>query len=69
MHQIIKMQTAEIEECFWMPVQEYLQSENVSQFNKIIVKVAIGNKGLQQTWVDGYGDRERYEFFIPEEDG
>ncbi len=69
MHQIIKMQTAEIEECFWMPVEEYLQSENVSQFNKLIVKGAINNKGLQQTWVDGYGDPERYEFFIPEEDG
>lgn len=66
MHQIIKMQTAEIEECLWMPVDEYLQSEFVSQFNKLIVQAAMENNGLQQTWVDGYGDPERYEFFIPE---
>ena len=67
MHQIIKMQTAEIEECLWMPVDEYLQSEFVSQFNKLIVKASMENNGLQQTWVDGYGDPERYEFFVPEE--
>lgn len=67
LHQIIEMQTAEIEECFWMPVHDYLQSEHVSQFNKLIVKAAIETPGLGQTWVDGYADPSRYEFFMPEE--
>ena len=66
LHQIIKMQATEIEECFWMPVDTYMGSENVSQFNKLIVKAAVENEGLKETWVDGYGDPDRYEFFMPE---
>ena len=49
-----------------MPVDTYMGSENVSQFNKLIVKAAVENEGLKETWVDGYGDPERYEFFMPE---
>lgn len=66
LHQIIKMQATEIEACFWMPVETYMGSENVSQFNKLIVKAAVENEGLKETWVDGYGDPDRYEFFMPE---
>jgi 8-oxo-dGTP pyrophosphatase MutT (NUDIX family) len=66
LHQIIEMQTAEIEECLWMPVKDYMLSEHVSQFNKLIVKAAVESPGLAQTWVDGYGDPDRYEFFMPE---
>jgi 8-oxo-dGTP pyrophosphatase MutT (NUDIX family) len=66
LHQIIEMQAAEIEECFWMPVHEYLKSQYVSQFNRLIVKAAIEHPGLGQTWVEGYGDPDRYEFFMPE---
>ncbi len=66
LHQIIEMQATEIEECFWMPVDTYMGSENVSQFNKLIVKAAVENQGLKETWVDGYGDPDRYEFFMPE---
>ncbi len=60
------MQVAEIEECFWMPVAEYMQSEHVSVFNKQIVRAAIDHKGLEQTFVEGYGDPDQYEFFMPD---
>ena len=62
----IKMQATEIEECFWMPLGSYMSSENVSEFNKLIVKAAVDHQGLKETWVDGYGDPEHYEFFMPE---
>jgi len=65
LHQIIKMQTSEIEECLWMPVSTYMASDNVSQFNKLIVQAAVDHEGLQETWVDGYGNPDRYEFFMP----
>ena len=64
--QVIKMQVAEIEECFWMSVSEYMQSEHVSVFNKQIVKAAIDHKGLERTFVEGYGDPDQYEFFMPD---
>ena len=61
----IKMQDSEIEECFWMPVETYMASENVSSFNKLIVKESINQNGFKETWVEGYGDPDNYEFFIP----
>ena len=62
----IKMQTTEIEECFWMPLETYMNSENVSEFNKLIVKAAVDHQGLKGTWVEGYGDPKDYEFFMPD---
>jgi 8-oxo-dGTP diphosphatase len=64
--QVIEMQVSEIEECFWMPVSEYMQSEHVSVFNKQIVNAAIDHTGLEQTFVEGYGDPDQYEFFMPD---
>jgi len=61
----ITMQQEEIEECLWMPVEEYLASEYVSVFNKHIVKAAIDTEGFPTTWVEGYADPSRYEFFMP----
>ena len=61
----ITMQQEEIEECLWMPVEEYLASEYVSVFNKRIVKTAIDTPGFPTTWVEGYADPSRYEFFMP----
>ena len=67
--QAITIQAAEIEECLWMPVRDYLQSENVSAFNKRIVRASMEHPGFEPTWVDGYGDPERYEFFMPGTNG
>jgi len=64
----ITMQQEEIEDCLWMPVDEYLASEYVSVFNKKIVNAAIDTEGFPTTWVEGYADPSRYEFFMPPED-
>jgi 8-oxo-dGTP pyrophosphatase MutT (NUDIX family) len=64
----VTMQVEEIEECFWMPVQDYLASDLVSVFNKRIVQAALSSPGVATEWIDGYGDATRYEFFMPRED-
>ena len=61
----ISIQEEEIAESRWMPVAEYLAAEAVSPFNKRIVKAAMGSPGIAPTSLDGYGDPERYEFFMP----
>ena len=59
------IQEEEISECRWMPIDEYLNAENVSEFNKEIVKYTITSPGLAHAAIDGYADPERYEFFMP----
>ena len=61
------MQTEEIEECLWMPVEEYLNHELVSVFNRRIVQAALKSKGVMPEWIEGYQDPSRYEFFMPDE--
>lgn len=63
--QAVTMQTEEIEECFWMPVADYFDSELVSAFNKRIVRAALASHGVTPEWIDGYADPARYEFFMP----
>src|SRR5438105_12893628 len=63
--QDVIMQAEEIEECFWMPVEEYFESDLVSTFNKRIVRAALKSPGVVPEWIDGYGDPARYEFFMP----
>jgi 8-oxo-dGTP pyrophosphatase MutT (NUDIX family) len=65
-HQII-MQDAEIAECLWMPVQEYLASEYVGVFNRRIVEAALdGGNLLVPTGIEGYQtDPDRREIFMP----
>ena len=62
----ISMQVEEIEECRWMPVDEYLNRENVSPFNKHIVRAALDSPGIVPTAMEGY-DEEKYEFHMPPE--
>ena len=60
------MQTQEIQECIWMPVDEFLGSESVADFNKWIVNAGLSTPGMRVTSVVGYpavGDRE---FFVSE---
>lgn len=63
--QDVTMQAEEIEECFWMPVDEYFASDLVSAFNKRIVRAALDSRGVSPEWIDGYADPTRYEFFMP----
>jgi 8-oxo-dGTP diphosphatase len=64
----VTMQAEEIEECFWMPIDDYFSSEFVSVFNKRIVRAALASPGVSPEWIDGYADPARYEFFMPRED-
>jgi len=63
--QDVTMQAEEIEECFWMPVDDYFASDLVSTFNKRIVRAALDSRGVSPEWIDGYADPARYEFFMP----
>jgi 8-oxo-dGTP pyrophosphatase MutT (NUDIX family) len=63
--QDVTMQAEEIEECFWMPVADYFESDLVSPFNKRIVRAALASPGVVPDWIDGYADPARYEFFMP----
>ena len=65
----ISMQTEEISECLWMPVDDYLGSDTVSDFNKRIVSAALNSPGVVTATVDGYGAPETHEFFMPEMSG
>jgi 8-oxo-dGTP pyrophosphatase MutT (NUDIX family) len=66
--QDITMQTEEIEECQWMPVDRYLKADNVSPFNKNIVQAALESPGLAPITMDGFADPEKREFFMPRKD-
>jgi 8-oxo-dGTP pyrophosphatase MutT (NUDIX family) len=59
------VQAEEIEECRWMPVSEYMASEDVSAFNKRVVRAALENPGVVPVEIEGYADPDRYEFFMP----
>ena len=61
----ISRQESEIMECRWMPVDEYLEREDVSVFNKRIVRAAIEQPGIRPIDIDGYGTPETHEFFFP----
>lgn len=61
----LTMQTEELEECLWMPVEDYMSSELVSVFNKRIVRAALSGQGVRTEWIEGYADPAKYEFFMP----
>ena len=64
----ISMQVEEIEECLWMPLEDYLNAETVGAFNKQIVRAAVESPGVVPTSLDGYyDDQARREFFMPKE--
>lgn len=61
----ITIQAEEIEECLWLPVQDYLTSDSVSTFNKHIVKAAIESPGVTHMEIEGYSTPDRHEIFMP----
>ena len=64
----LTMQAEEIEECLWMPVDDYLASDLVSSFNKRIVRAALTGPGVTPEWIEGHTDPARYEFFMPRDE-
>ena len=62
----ITMQESEIAECLWMPVADFMGDDAISPFNKRIVGAALHHPGIVPSVVDGYGDPDRYEFFMPD---
>jgi 8-oxo-dGTP pyrophosphatase MutT (NUDIX family) len=61
----ITMQAEEIEECLWMPSDQFLASDDVITFNKSIVRAALDSPGIVSSWIEGVGDPETREFFMP----
>ena len=59
------MQTAEIQECLWMSVDDFISSENISNFNKQIVRAALETDGIVQSFIEGFGGPESREYFMP----
>ncbi|MEE2735396.1 MAG: NUDIX domain-containing protein [Pseudomonadota bacterium] len=61
----ITRQEAEIADCRWMSIRDYLLTKQVSEFNKRIVKAALTNKGLTAAEIGGYSNQSTHEFFMP----
>ena len=62
----ITRQEEEIAECLWMPVAEFLAEDSgIHGFNRSIVRAALENPGMVPSEMEGYGDAERFEFFMP----
>ena len=61
----ITMQVEEIEECIWMPANQFLDSADISEFNQSIVRAALESPGIVNSWIEGVGDPETREFFMP----
>ena len=61
----ITMQAEELDEALWMPVQEFLNREDISPFNKSIVDSCLRFPGIAPAAIEGYGDPAIHEFFMP----
>lgn len=61
----ITMQTEEIQECLWLPVNDFLEDEEISNFNKQIVRAAMETEGVVQSFIEGFGGPDTREYFMP----
>ncbi len=61
----ITMQADEIQECLWLPVDEFLSREDISNFNKQIVRAALESDGVVQSFIPGFGGPDTREYFMP----
>ena len=61
----IVMQADEIQECLWMPVDEFIASDSIANFNKQIVRAALESDGIVQSFIEGFGGPESREYFMP----
>ena len=62
----ITHQEEEIEECLWMPVNEYLEHPDVHIFNRSVVNAVLTGQGITPIHIEGYGTSETHEFFMPD---
>jgi len=61
----IKMDSNEIAECLWLPLDEYLNDTDVHPFNKMVVRAATdSNFGLSEASIPEYAP-ETYEMLVP----
>lgn len=62
----IRIQESEIDDCQWMPLDDFLAAESVGAFNKRMVAAALRGEGLVPTWFDDYGvSPATHEIFVP----
>jgi len=66
----IQPQESEIAECIWMPVEQFLQHEEVSAFNRNFVELAIRTTGMEVAEFEDYPGLARQaviELLLPRE--
>ena len=61
----IVMQDEEIQECLWLPVGEFLEGADISNFNKQIVRSALESEGMVRGFIPGFGGPDTREYFLP----
>ncbi len=61
----ITMQADEIQECLWLPVDDFLSRDDISNFNKQIVRAALESEGVVQSFIPGFGGPDTREYFMP----
>lgn len=64
----IQLQESEVAECIWMPVERFLQHEEVSAFNRNFVELAMRQTGLEAAVFADYPGSDRQaviELFFP----
>ncbi|MBI9106972.1 MAG: NUDIX domain-containing protein [Spirochaetales bacterium] len=62
----IIIDTLEIEEALWMPVEKYLASPETHPFNRRIVESALGGNGIRLEEIEGYGTKDTHEMLFLE---
>ena len=62
----ITMQADEIQECLWLPVDQFLARDDISNFNKQIVRAALESDGVVQSFIEGFGGPDTREYFMPQ---
>jgi hypothetical protein len=46
-------------------VDEFLEREDISNFNKQIVRAALESEGVVQSFIPGFGGPDTREYFMP----
>ena len=62
----ITIQADEIQECLWLPVDQFLARDDISNFNKQIVRAALESDGVVQSFIEGFGGPDTREYFMPQ---
>ena len=60
----ITIETSEISEALWMPLEEYLNHPDTHPFNRKIVTTTVNTPGLALDQIEDYGSPESHEMFF-----